>query len=72
MTHEDSMKVDDSNESGKMPASNLPPEKLQEKAKRWRQMNQKRFAGGRKIAFTQLQKEDMPPEHVRKVSERVR
>ncbi|CBY39724.1 unnamed protein product, partial [Oikopleura dioica] len=42
-------------------------EKLNEKARRWHQMQSKRYAEKRKFGFVDAQKEDMPPEHVRKI-----
>lgn len=35
--------------------------------RKWQAMNSKRYAEKRKYGYTQAQKEDMPPEHVRKV-----
>ncbi|WIA33570.1 hypothetical protein OEZ86_006694 [Tetradesmus obliquus] len=40
---------------------------LEEKMRKWQAMNSKRYAEKRKYGYTQAQKEDMPPEHVRKV-----
>ncbi len=49
----------------------VPPElseaKLQEKARRWQQLQTKRYAEKRKFGFVDAQKEDMPPEHIRKI-----
>jgi len=42
-------------------------EKLQEKARKWQQLQSKRYAEKRKFGFVDAQKEDMPPEHVRKI-----
>lgn len=42
-------------------------EKLQEKAKKWQQLQSKRYAEKRKFGFVDAQKEDMPPEHLRKI-----
>ena len=39
---------------------------LQEKARKWMQLNSKRYGDKRKFGFVETQKEDMPPEHVRK------
>jgi pre-mRNA-processing factor 8 len=36
-------------------------------AKKWQQLQTKRYAEKRKFGFVDQQKEDMPPEHVRKV-----
>ena len=41
--------------------------KLQEKARKWQALQSKRFAEKRKFGFVDAQKEDMPPEHVRKI-----
>ncbi|KAI6213256.1 WD repeat-containing protein 48-like protein [Aphelenchoides besseyi] len=40
---------------------------LDDKSRKWRQLQSKRFAEKRKFGFVEPQKEDMPPEHVRKV-----
>lgn len=41
--------------------------KLEEKARKWQQLNTKRYSDKRKFGFVEAQKEDMPPEHVRKI-----
>lgn len=45
----------------------LSEDKLQEKAQKWQQLQSKRFAEKRKFGFVDAQKEDMPPEHIRKI-----
>lgn len=45
----------------------ITEEKLQEKAQKWQQLQSKRFADKRKFGFVDAQKEDMPPEHIRKI-----
>ncbi|CAD7696789.1 unnamed protein product [Ostreobium quekettii] len=40
---------------------------LEEKARRWQQLNAQRYGEKRKFGFVEAQKEDMPPEHVRKI-----
>ena len=40
---------------------------LVEKARKWHQLNSKRYGDKRKFGFVEAQKEDMPPEHVRKI-----
>ena len=45
----------------------LSEEKLQEKARKWQQLQAKRYAEKRKFGFVDAQKEDMPPEHIRKI-----
>merc|ERR1719210_3223445 len=45
----------------------LTEEKLQEKARKWQQLQAKRYAEKRKFGFVDAQKEDMPPEHIRKI-----
>lgn len=56
---------------GQIPAPKQPDiiteEKLQEKAQKWQQLQSKRFAEKRKFGFVDAQKEDMPPEHIRKI-----
>ncbi|AQK80578.1 Pre-mRNA-processing-splicing factor 8A [Zea mays] len=41
---------------------------LVEKARKWHQLNSKRYGDKRKFGFVEAQKEDMPPEHVRKIT----
>ncbi|PSS17837.1 Pre-mRNA-processing-splicing factor 8A [Actinidia chinensis var. chinensis] len=41
--------------------------RLEEKARKWMQLNSNRYASKRKFGFVETQKEDMPPEHVRKI-----
>ncbi|ERN17970.1 hypothetical protein AMTRI_Chr13g89180 [Amborella trichopoda] len=41
--------------------------RLEEKARKWMQLNNKRYGDKRKFGFVETQKEDMPPEHVRKI-----
>jgi pre-mRNA-processing factor 8 len=36
-------------------------------ARKWQQLQTKRYAEKRKFGFIDAQKEDMPPEHVRKI-----
>lgn len=36
-------------------------------ARKWQQMNAKRYADKRKFGYVEAPKEDMPPEHVRKI-----
>ena len=36
-------------------------------ARKWQQLQSKRYAEKRKFGFIDTQKEDMPPEHVRKI-----
>ncbi|CAH1233925.1 PRPF8 [Branchiostoma lanceolatum] len=45
----------------------MSEEKLQEKARKWQQLQSKRYAEKRKFGFVDAQKEEMPPEHVRKI-----
>ena len=40
---------------------------LVEKARKWHQLNSKRYGDKRKFGFVEAQEEDMPPEHVRKI-----
>ena len=49
-------------------SSVLSEDKLQEKARKWQQLQAKRYAEKRKFGFVDAQKEDMPPEHIRKVT----
>ena len=50
-----------------VPAPAMTEEKLQEKARKWQQLQGKRYAEKRKFGFVDAQKEDMPPEHLRKI-----
>lgn len=45
----------------------LSEAKLQEKARKWSALQSKKYAEKRKFGFVEAQKEDMPPEHVRKI-----
>lgn len=36
-------------------------------ARKWHQLNTKRYGDKRKFGYSEAQKEDMPPEHVRKI-----
>eukprot|EP00124_Ichthyophonus_hoferi_P001223 Ihof_evm3s59 gene=Ihof_evmTU3s59 len=49
------------------PAGGLTEAQLEEKAKKWQQLQSKRYSERRKFGFVEAQKEDMPPEHVRKI-----
>lgn len=49
------------------PKPAITEEKLQEKTQKWHQLQTKRFAAKRKFGFVDAQKEDMPPEHIRKI-----
>lgn len=40
---------------------------LEERARKWMQLNNKRYSDKRKSGYVETQKEDMPPEHVRKI-----
>jgi len=40
---------------------------LEEKAKKWKQLQAKRYADKKKFGYVEAQKEDMPPEHLRKI-----
>lgn len=42
-------------------------EDFSEKSKKWQQLQSKRFAEKRKFGFVDTQKEEMPPEHIRKI-----
>ncbi|XVE92259.1 hypothetical protein REPUB_Repub01dG0081200 [Reevesia pubescens] len=42
--------------------------KLEEKAWKWMQLNSKRYRDKRKFGFVEMQKEDMPHEHVRNIN----
>ncbi|RGB36639.1 pre-mRNA-processing-splicing factor 8-like protein [Rhizophagus diaphanus] len=43
------------------------PEKIEEKARKWQQMQSKRYGEKRKFGFIEHEKADMPPEHIRKI-----
>jgi len=40
---------------------------LLQKAKKWRQINQRKYGERRKFGFVETQKEEMPPEILRKI-----
>ncbi|RIA83490.1 PRP8 pre-mRNA processing factor 8 [Glomus cerebriforme] len=42
-------------------------EKVEEKARKWQQMQSKRYGEKRKFGFIEHEKADMPPEHIRKI-----
>jgi pre-mRNA-processing factor 8 len=42
-------------------------DELQAKSNKWKQLQTKRYAEKRKFGFVDFQKEDMPPEHLRKI-----
>ncbi|GES84299.1 pre-mRNA-processing-splicing factor 8 [Rhizophagus clarus] len=42
-------------------------EKIEEKARKWQQMQSKRYGEKRKFGFIEHEKADMPPEHIRKI-----
>ncbi|KIH51927.1 PRO8NT domain protein [Ancylostoma duodenale] len=44
-----------------------PAQLLEEKARKWKQLQSKRYAEKRKFGVVDTQKEEMPPEHVRKI-----
>ncbi|KAJ3699012.1 hypothetical protein LUZ61_002717 [Rhynchospora tenuis] len=55
---------------GQLPYGPSPADQeaqLVEKARKWHQLNSKRYGDKRKFGFVEAQKEDMPPEHVRKI-----
>lgn len=49
------------------PPKVLSNEELEEKSRKWQQLQSKRFAEKRKFGFVDTQKEEMPPEHIRKI-----
>lgn len=55
-------------------AAPLPPSldpeeerRVQEKAKKWQQLNSKRYGEKRRFGYVESSKDDMPPEHLRKL-----
>lgn len=40
---------------------------LDDKAKKWAALNKKRYTAKHKFGYVEVQKEDMPPEHLRKI-----
>jgi hypothetical protein len=42
-------------------------EALREKARKWAALNAKRYNAARKFGYVEPAKEEMPPEHVRKI-----
>jgi pre-mRNA-processing factor 8 len=49
------------------PPSPPSEEELQEKARKWQQLQSKRYAEKRKFGFVEAQKEDLPREHIRRI-----
>ncbi|KAG0196686.1 Pre-mRNA-processing-splicing factor 8 [Mortierella sp. GBA30] len=45
----------------------LSQDKLEEKARKWQQLQAKRYGEKRKFGFVAHEKADMPPEHIRKI-----
>lgn len=45
----------------------LQEELLEDKAKKWKKLNSQRFRDKKAFGFVDVQKEEMPPEHVRKI-----
>ena len=41
--------------------------KFEEKARKWNALNSKRYGEKRKFGYVETKKEDMPPEHLRKI-----
>jgi hypothetical protein len=50
-----------------LPTDYMSEERLIEKARRWQQLQSKRYADKRRFGFSDIQKEDMPAEHIRKI-----
>lgn len=48
-------------------SSFLTEDELKEKSKKWQQLQSKRYSEKKKFGFVETQKEDMPPEHLRKI-----
>ncbi|KAH6911378.1 pre-mRNA-processing-splicing factor [Coprinopsis sp. MPI-PUGE-AT-0042] len=47
--------------------SRLPPEVIAQKSQKWMQMQRKRYGEKRKGGYVDMGKQDLPPEHVRKI-----
>ena len=45
----------------------IPPEVLAQKSSKWRQLQNRRYGEKRKAGFIDTGKQDLPPEHVRKI-----
>jgi len=54
-------------ESSEVTMNNSRGEFFKEKAKKWQQLNSKRYSEKKKFGYSEPQKEDMPPEHIRKI-----
>ncbi|CAF4526478.1 unnamed protein product [Rotaria sp. Silwood2] len=54
-------------QSSSMTMEYMSEDRIQEKARRWQQLQTKRYADKRRFGFTDIQKEDMPAEHIRKI-----
>lgn len=40
---------------------------IDQKARKWQKVNKKRYGNKKKFGYVEIQKEDMPPEHIRKI-----
>lgn len=45
----------------------LPPDALAQKSNKWRSLQNRRYGEKRKAGFIDTGKQDLPPEHVRKI-----
>lgn len=67
------MEIDDDDEIHPVPDTAPPPvpptagPSESEKSKRWAELSKKPYTENRKFAFSYVQKEEMPPEHLRKI-----
>lgn len=53
--------------SGPGPVNFLSEDELKEKSRKWQQLQAKRYSDKKKFGFIDTQKEEMPPEHIRKI-----
>jgi pre-mRNA-processing factor 8 len=54
-------------EEERQPVNFLSEAELKEKSKKWQQLQSKKYSQKKKFGFVDTQKEDMPPEHLRKI-----
>jgi len=52
---------------GLVPPVHFTKELLEEKKKKWAQLNSKRYSEKKRFGYVEPQKEDMPPQHLRKI-----
>lgn len=65
--HGHQVNVEDAMEQDIPSVNFVSEEELKEKSKKWHQLQSKKYSEKKKFGFVDTQKEDMPPEHLRKI-----